>query len=300
MRFGGSVCRCLEKWLLAPIQDDPSDDSYWTPPQPQIKEKCEHSHCIHDIIMCGNCIDDCGQKFFDENVNGHASGPKSLHFWKLGDPRFNDPCNPLFAPHVDPKSDWRDSLTAESFREFLFYAKCKYGSVEDKCGSCIDLRKQKEKILKMTECQNKNKKNEREVDLTQLEEFRILRDQLGLEEFKEIDFEHCTEETALNLSEKLLNLAKDHWPEHRKDELGEEETKLKHLQKMKKKEKKRQKKKARAQAHKKESCVSKDKGKAVESESTDEEEDAVGGFKIVRDEKKGIVSVTVTTSKVLV
>ena len=295
MRFGGSVCKCLERWLVAPVQDDPTDDSYWIPPQPQMKDKIEHSNCVHEIIMCEKCIDDCGDKFFNEKILGRPNGPLFLDCWKLGDPRFNDRDNPLFAPHMDPLSDWRATLTVESFREFLFYAKSKYGSPEDKCVVCNELRK--DQVLKLTaaECRKKTKKgDEREVDLTQIKEFRILKD---LGHFKEIDFKHCTEETALDLGTKLLNFAKDTIPTDNPatQDLVEIEAELN--AKKAKKEKKKRRKANKAQAQKKESSPSPERN--LENGS-DKEETTVGAFKVERDEKKGIVSVTVTTSEVCI
>ena len=301
MRFGGSICRCLEKWLVAPIQDDPNDDSYWVHPQPQVKEKSEHS-ITQGIVMCEKCIEDCGDKFFNEKILGRPGGPLFLDCWKLGDPRFKDQNNPLFAPHMDPLSDWRNTLTVESFREFLFYAKAKYGGREDRCDTCFELRK--EDVLRRTiECeQHMTKGEERQLDLTQLPEFQVLKEklkQLDVDDFKGFDFEHCTEETAIDLSKKLLNLAKDRVPS---GSPGVEQLKEIEAELTAKKAKKRKRKKAnKAQAQKEEKSQTKEGSPSPEKNSdggSEEGESSVGAYKVVRDEKKGTVSVTVTTSKV--
>ena len=316
MRFGGSICRCLERWLLAPNQD-PNDDSYWVPPQRHIQEKSDHKNCIHEIVMCEKCIEDCGERYFKEKILGNPVQPIFIDSWKLGDPRFNDCDNPLFAPHVEPFSDWRDCVTAEAFREFVYYSKNAYGNEEDKCSACTELRHHKEKVLQLraTECRKKTKTgDQREVDLTQLEEFRDLKSRLqalDIDDFKEVDFEHCTEDIALDLSEKLINLAKDKYPEEKREVFGidKKEEELRKLQQIKKKEKQERKRqrrkanKAQAAAEKKESMAksasqsslpSQEKKPQSFSDVDDDDDDPIEPIKIERDEKKGIISVIVT------
>ena len=319
MRFGGSVCRCLEKWLTAEIQQDPNDDSYWIPPKEQTKEK--PVDLANDIVMCEKCVEDCGEKFFNEKILGQPKGPQFLKFWKLGDPRFNDSDNPLFAPHMDPLKDWRNSLTAESFREFLYYAKEKYGAEEDKCEECTGLREHRDNILKrqaqrreqmVAECQQKFKKKEEPVvDLTQVEGFNLLKDKLrklDIDEFEGMDFEHVKEETAINVTTKLLNMMKDKGVGKDGEEVKEEEKTKEQNEKRQKQLKKRQRRKERkAQAKKEnsqknEESPSPDRASQLDSDDDDDGDgngdDTVGALKIERDDKKGIISVTVKTSQV--
>ncbi|XP_033746231.1 uncharacterized protein LOC117331562 [Pecten maximus] len=136
LRFGGSVCRCLKKWMDAPSQDC-TDESYWIPPsQPQIEDA---STTKAPVLMCTNCLDDCGTRYFKERICGQANGPKFLDYWKLGDPRFNDPDNPLYNKKVERDSDWRDRLSPEDFRDFVHFAKFRYGTDEEKCRDCLSL-----------------------------------------------------------------------------------------------------------------------------------------------------------------
>lgn len=75
LRFGGSVCRCLVRWIEAESMDR-NDDSYWIPPSPHIPDK---STCVYDTVenvMCSKCIDECGEKFFKEKICGNAGGPR--------------------------------------------------------------------------------------------------------------------------------------------------------------------------------------------------------------------------------
>ncbi|XP_021360403.1 uncharacterized protein LOC110454914 [Mizuhopecten yessoensis] len=137
LRFGGSVCRCLKKWMDAPSQDC-KDDSYWIPPSPQHQIE-EESTTKAPVLMCTNCLDDCGTRYFKERICGQQNGPKFLDYWKLGDPRFNDPDNPLYNKKADRDSDWRDRLSPEDFRDFTHFAKFKYGTEEEKCKDCLSL-----------------------------------------------------------------------------------------------------------------------------------------------------------------
>ncbi|XP_060078473.1 uncharacterized protein LOC132557961 [Ylistrum balloti] len=137
LRFGGSVCRCLKKWMNAPSQDC-EDESYWIPPstQRQIADECTTKA---PVLMCTNCLDDCGTRYFKERICGQKDGPKFLDYWKLGDPRFNDPDNPLYNKKADRDSDWRDRLSPEDFRDFVHFAKFKYGTDEERCRDCSSL-----------------------------------------------------------------------------------------------------------------------------------------------------------------
>ena len=325
MRFGGSVCRCLEKWLTAEIQEDPNDDSYWIPPKEQTKEKPQD--LANEICMCDECVEDCGEKFFKEKIDGQANGPQFLKFWKLGDPRFNDPDNPLFAPHMDPLTDWRNSLTAETFKEFLYYAKDKYGSDEDKCEECTKIRNHRDSILKIqarkraelvAECQRQNqKKKEKEeereeevIDLNQIEGIDLIKDkvkQMKIEGLEEMDLNNVEKETAINLTTTMLNLMKPSPDdEEKRKEKSQEEKRQKQLRKrQRRKEKKAQ---ARMENSQKDEVVSsRDRASQVDSDDDGDDDDdggngddTVGALKIERDDKKGVISVTVKTSQVCV
>ncbi|XP_053377754.1 calponin homology domain-containing protein DDB_G0272472-like isoform X2 [Mercenaria mercenaria] len=165
LRFGGSVCRCLIRWMEAPQMDDPNDDSYWVPPQPNLVDKSRDETI--ETTMCSNCVDDCGTRYFREKIMGSKKGPTSMDFWTLGDPRFKDGENPLFAPHLNPDDDWRDLLTVEMFRDFYNYAKFKYGSPEDKCKECQRLKKKRDKFIHVCK-QNKKKKKQETKDKEEL------------------------------------------------------------------------------------------------------------------------------------
>ena len=43
--------------------------------------------------------------------------------WRKGDPRFNDPNNPLYNLRADKRSDWRDSVSFGQFKDFLAYVR---------------------------------------------------------------------------------------------------------------------------------------------------------------------------------
>lgn len=110
----------------APTLDE-GDESYWVPSEILINgngNKCSN------VIMCEKCLDDCSTKYFHEKFNGKRNGPSFVSYWRLGDPRFNDEKNPLYAPFMDELSDWRDSLTGDNFRDFLHYAKFAYGQIQ--------------------------------------------------------------------------------------------------------------------------------------------------------------------------
>lgn len=156
LRFGGSVCRCLIRWMDAPTMDDPNDDSYWVPPQPVPSDKSREDTI--ETTMCLNCVDDCGTKYFQEKIMGDQKGPISMTFWTLGDPRFNDPENPLFAAHLNPADDWRHLLSVDMFRDFYNYAKFKYGTADEKCNECQRLKKKRDKFIHVCKVNKKKKK----------------------------------------------------------------------------------------------------------------------------------------------
>lgn len=169
LRFGGSVCRCLKRWMEAPPTEI-NDDSYWTPPVLESDMKKKESK----VIMCSNCLDECGTLYFQEKLCGKNDGPKFIDSWTKGDPRFNDKKNPLYNKIANADIDWRSSLTVEDFRDFVFYANNTYG---EKCSDCLSLtnncpihnctdttEKKKRKRKK------KKKEKEKEVDLTKKED----------------------------------------------------------------------------------------------------------------------------------
>ncbi|KAL4226078.1 hypothetical protein ACF0H5_014066 [Mactra antiquata] len=172
LRFGGSVCRCLIRWMDAEIMTDPTDDSYWTPPQAQATTESTPEETI-ETTMCSKCIDDCGTKYFHEKIMGNNKDPVSLSFWTKGDPRFNDSDNPLFAPHMDPNEDWRNGVSAEMFRDFYNYAKFKYG---EGCSGCTRLKKKRDKVIHVCKASKRKKKqqvkNDQELLIQDLREFR--------------------------------------------------------------------------------------------------------------------------------
>jgi hypothetical protein len=45
------------------------------------------------VIMCSNCLDECGTLYFQEKLCGKNDGPKFIDSWTKGDPRFNDKKN---------------------------------------------------------------------------------------------------------------------------------------------------------------------------------------------------------------
>ncbi|XP_052082387.1 uncharacterized protein LOC127720014 [Mytilus californianus] len=131
LRFGGSVCRCLKRWMDAPPIEF-NDESYWTAPAPESDIKKKESK----VIMCSSCLDECGTLYFQEKLCGKNDGPKFIESWSKGDPRFNDKKNPLYNKIADPESDWRSSLSVEDFRDFVYYSNNSFG---EKCSDCIAL-----------------------------------------------------------------------------------------------------------------------------------------------------------------
>ncbi|XP_052779553.1 uncharacterized protein LOC128216891 isoform X2 [Mya arenaria] len=156
LRFGGSICRCLIRWTEAQ-QMDPKDESYWIPPQPQTETQSGNAEAA-ETIMCSSCIDFCGTIYFKEKIMGYRGGPVSFCFWRKGDPRFNDPNNPLYAPHLSKDDDWRDLLTIDMFRDFFNYVRYTYGSESDKCDECQDLKKKRDKVIHVCRASKKKKK----------------------------------------------------------------------------------------------------------------------------------------------
>ncbi|XP_061187815.1 uncharacterized protein LOC133195863 [Saccostrea echinata] len=160
LRFGGSVCRCLRRWLDAPSMEE-GDESYWIPPENLTygKEKPRST-----VVMCKPCLDDCSTKYFREKLTGKRNGPIFIDYWTLGDPRFNDENNPLYAPLSNEFSDWRDSLSVEKFRDFLHYAKFKYGTESNKCQECLDLSRKREDpmdSISVADCRSEGQKKKK-------------------------------------------------------------------------------------------------------------------------------------------
>ena len=160
LRFGGSACRCLRRWLDAPTLEE-GDESYWVPPEILINGKDNNRS---NVIMCERCLDDCSTKYFREKLNGKKCGPSFINYWTLGDPRFNDEENPLYAPYLSESSDWRETLSADQFRDFLHYAKFKYGSESDKCQECLILSSKKGDpmdSITVAECKSEGRKKKK-------------------------------------------------------------------------------------------------------------------------------------------
>ena len=131
LRFGGSVCRCLKRWMDAP-QNECNDESYWIPPEPDSdlsKKECK-------VIMCNSCLDECGTLYFQEKLCGNPDGPKFIESWTKGDPRFNDKKNPLYNKIANPETDWRTNLSVEDFKDFVYYSNNTYG---EQCNDCQSL-----------------------------------------------------------------------------------------------------------------------------------------------------------------
>lgn len=145
LRFGGSICRCLGRWMEAPILEDPSDNSYWEAPVPLSGEETPPSEGPE--TLCSGCLDDIETKYYKERFMGKANGPTLLEFWTLGDPRFNDENNPLYAPNISPDIDWREKLDEDSYRQFYRYARDKYSNPENKCKECQNLKQKRDKCI---------------------------------------------------------------------------------------------------------------------------------------------------------
>lgn len=159
LRFGGSICRCLLRWIDAPIQLDPEDNTYWIQPQSPAADNTADAEAV-ESVMCTKCLDESSEIYFREKIMGALDGPRCLDFWTLGDPRFNDSENPLFAPRQCPASDWRELLTVDIFRNFYNYARYKYGADKDKCSECQSLKKKRDKFIHVCRVSKQKKKKE--------------------------------------------------------------------------------------------------------------------------------------------
>ncbi|KAK3612008.1 hypothetical protein CHS0354_021683 [Potamilus streckersoni] len=191
LRFGGSVCRCLTKWIDSPPMS-PLDDSYWVPPSPHTEKPIRNTSCHGGSHMCTNCMDDCGTKYFKEKICGGPDGPKFLDFWQLGDPRFNDTENPLYDLKANRLSDWRDDVSVEQFRAFFQYAKFKYGKEMDQCKECSDLRQNPGKMFRVCQDSTHKKKKKKKKNKKQ----------------KEKEAEKLEDLTEEQLSERLMEIVK--------------------------------------------------------------------------------------------
>lgn len=129
LRFGGSVIRCLRRWLDVLILDE-GDEFYWVSSEIFING---NSNKCSNVIMCEKCLDDCSIKYFYEKFNGKKNGLSFVSYWRLGDSRFNDEKNFFYVFFMDELSDWRDLLIGDNFRDFLYYVKFVYGLDLDKC-----------------------------------------------------------------------------------------------------------------------------------------------------------------------
>lgn len=184
------MCRCLIRWMDAQNMTDPNDDSYWVPPQPSLIEKLRDETI--EVAMCENCADDCGTRFLREKIMGNKKGPVSMDFWTLGDPRFEDKDNPLFAPHLNPDDDWRNVLTVDMFKDFYNYARFKYGMPDDKCNECHRLKKKRDKFIHVCKVNKKKKKQEtrdKEELIKDLKEVRSRIDELEEGDIQGEDYE---------------------------------------------------------------------------------------------------------------
>ncbi|KAL8587160.1 hypothetical protein ACOMHN_026127 [Nucella lapillus] len=153
MKFGGSIVRCLTKWMEAE-EISPDDDSYFVRPTPiEINTPLcpKHPRCTPSpppsAVLCAYHLDDCTRKFSLQFLKGVPSSPVDLGFWEKKDPRFCYPENPLWNPGAGTNSDWRTGLTIEKFREF--YAWCSFSDdimrKEDQCQDCRARKKSKKK-----------------------------------------------------------------------------------------------------------------------------------------------------------
>ncbi|KAK6175305.1 hypothetical protein SNE40_013794 [Patella caerulea] len=165
LRLCGSVCRCLMKWMDAPKQDS-DDDSYWMPPEPieptliDSKSEEESTLYLNRVLMCESCIEKCGILFLKEKQFGSPDGPMHLPLWKFGNPRLEDSENPIYEASFS-KSDWRDGLVIDEFRDFIYYLKIRYGQPDDKCKSCEKIRNTKERMMALSDDKAAKKKKKR-------------------------------------------------------------------------------------------------------------------------------------------
>ncbi|XP_076447642.1 uncharacterized protein LOC143284645 [Babylonia areolata] len=157
MKFGGSIVRCLTKWMETTEEIDPDNDSYFVPPAPieMNTSLCSKHCCVASPssaanMLCAYHLEDCNSKFHEQFVKGLPSTPVHLGFWERKDPRFSEPDNPLWNPGAELDSDWRDGLTLDKFQEF--YAWCSFSEAivkpEDQCQDCRTRKKSKKKNKK--------------------------------------------------------------------------------------------------------------------------------------------------------
>jgi len=156
------VCRCLTRWVTADSMDA-NDDSYWIQPVPVAETRPAGAEG-GEVVMCTACADECGTLYFKERIMGNRGGPVTIPCWKLGDPRFNDSKNPLFAPHMSRNEDWRDMLTIDMFRDFFNYTRFHYGEEKDRCSECHNLKKKRDNLLSVCRASKKKKKKSKEKD----------------------------------------------------------------------------------------------------------------------------------------
>ena len=109
--------------MLADDQD-PSDESYWQAPSALNPNQSVVEKNIKFSIKNENFVDDDDYRCFEEEkLKGRPNGPKFVKGWTSGDPRFNDPSNPLYNKKACRKSDWRDNLEYPKFLDFLNYVR---------------------------------------------------------------------------------------------------------------------------------------------------------------------------------
>ncbi|KAL5013640.1 hypothetical protein ScPMuIL_007910 [Solemya velum] len=154
LRFGGSVCRCLDRWMHA-ISQDPNDESYWIPPR---DKQCLATSTTENTNICTNCQEEFSEKFFKEKISGNPEGPKYVNFWLGGDPRFIDPKNPLFCLNSPRGSDWRLDITVPEFVKFCNYVMLTYTPDSEKCKLCMSMVGQTDMLPKKKKKKNKKKK----------------------------------------------------------------------------------------------------------------------------------------------
>ncbi|XP_013410218.1 axoneme-associated protein mst101(2) [Lingula anatina] len=147
IKFGGSVCHCLRRWLDAP-ETDPMDDTYWTPPKSESnyykyvgqKEKpqteVDHGRLVpvkpkyglHSCYFFPDDYDIDVECYVQERLNGAYNKPLFVLDWAHGDPRFyKDPENPLYDPTAQPGTDWRDRIMFPDYYYFREYVHRKFG-----------------------------------------------------------------------------------------------------------------------------------------------------------------------------
>ncbi|CAH1784464.1 unnamed protein product, partial [Owenia fusiformis] len=63
------------------------------------------------------------QLYLNEKFNGDPRGPVFLPSYGFGDPRFNDPLNPLFDVFANPTEPWYQDVDLWKYRQFLCYMK---------------------------------------------------------------------------------------------------------------------------------------------------------------------------------